>query len=407
MFFSPSQKNKTFTLLDIGTSKITCCIVHCKEGTEAQVIGFSCVAAQGICNGAIVQLDKATECISFALKEAEKNAHNYCIEEVIVNISSSQLKSIQHHIELTLDQNIPISNKTIKDGIDTILSNINQEEVEIIQAIPLNFLIDKEKSFDPIGLYGHHFEIFLHTISIPRSQSQNLLTVLDRCHVSISEKVATPYASCLSVLNEEEKKTECVMIDFGAGATQIVHFKENSFSTLISIPIGGNQISQLIAKTFNCSLSNAEKIKLSYGTLFEFSQDSQEHFFIPQLTEDNTEIQISKSELSALLKLAFQEIISDIEEVLKNNNINSNYWILTGGGSNIEGLKEVLTSKYNKSVRIATPPRLIGFPNKLDLKSFSSCIGLLRYAIIKQEEKTILDSSTKSNFLKRIQEWFT
>ena len=77
MFFSPSQKNKTFTLLDIGTSKITCCIVHCKEGTEAQVIGFSCVAAQGICNGAIVQLDKATECISFALKEAEKNAHNY------------------------------------------------------------------------------------------------------------------------------------------------------------------------------------------------------------------------------------------------------------------------------------------------------------------------------------------
>ena len=76
MFFSASSKNKTFTLLDNGTSKITCCIVHSREGTEPHIVGFSCVASQGISNGAIIQLDKATECISLALKEAEKNAYN-------------------------------------------------------------------------------------------------------------------------------------------------------------------------------------------------------------------------------------------------------------------------------------------------------------------------------------------
>ena len=85
-----------------------------------------------------------------------------------------------------------------------IATQIPAEE-EILHAIPIGYVVDQEQGqTDPRGIHGNTLGARVHVITIPQTQTMNLLKVLDWCHVTVKAKVATPYAAALAVLNEEE-----------------------------------------------------------------------------------------------------------------------------------------------------------------------------------------------------------
>ncbi len=384
------KKKKSFmTVLDIGTSKVCCLIVKFGSDERPEVIGMGYAPAQGIKAGAIVDLDKATDCIGAVLAQAEKQAERQ-IESVVVNISSTQLKS--HHIqkEIEISDGKPITAADVKRLVDGVVGTCMSEGNEVIHSFPLSYSVDKEQGIaDPRGLYGLKLGVHMHIITLPESQSRNLVAVLDRCHVSVEMKVATPYAAALAVLTDEEKEIGVTSIDFGAGTTSVAIFLSGGLVHLGLVPSGGNVMTRDIAQGLSTSLAVAERLKTLNGAAFLSPKDELERLIVPVLgEEEGSNIQIPRSDLISIIVPRLEEILEQTGKILDEHPhflIATKRLVLSGGGAGLQGLKEKATASLSGTVRLGRVVPVKGLSNQFDFYTFSTCIGLLKYAMIRQK----------------------
>lgn len=415
MLLSSAKHRNWVTVLDIGTSKIVCLIVRFEEETPI-IEGMGYTPAQGIKNGAIVDLDKATACISKALSMAEKNA-NRTIESVIVNISSAQLKSVHLREMIHLKGSAPITTTDVKKFVDTMIENYVQEtEEEIVHAFVLGYNVDGEMGIlDPRGLFAKKLGVHLHLITLPKSHALNLVNVLDGCHVTIESKVATPYASALSVLTDDEKEIGVASIDIGAGATQIALFLKGYLVHLGLVPMAGNLITRDIAQGLSCTLADAERLKVLNGAAFLSPKDELERLIVPIIGENDTtaSLQVPCSDLISIIVPRLEEILDQTEAILTAQplyNICAQRLVLTGGSSGLAEIKEKITAYLKASVRFGNPEKIKGLNEQLDINTFSTCIGLIKYAIIKDKAvysyAPVSQFKEKQGIIRKIAQWF-
>lgn len=400
-----------WTVLDIGTSKVCCLIVRIGVDERPEIIGVGYAPANGIKAGAIVDLDKATECISNVLSQAEKQAGRQ-IEKIIVNVSSTQLKSTHLYQETDIPEGRQITGTDVKKLVDHVLSTCIGPDEELIHAFPLNYVVDKEIVQDPRGLYGRKLGVHMHFITILENQMRNLMAVLDRCHVQIEMKAATPYASALAVISEEEKELGACVIDMGAGTTSFALFLGGGLVHQGLIPNGGNSVTRDIAQGLSTSLSSAERLKTLNGAAFLSPKDHLERLIVPVLGEEaETTIQIPRSDLISIIIPRLEEILEQIGQKLEQEGrflIATRRLILTGGGSELEGIKEKTALDLKASVRIGKIEQIKGLPAQFDAYTFSACIGLLKYAMIKQKNfpiETVPSSSAPKSVFRKVVRW--
>lgn len=394
------QKNKlksVVTVLDIGTSKVCCLMVRFNSDNRPEVIGTGYAPSKGISAGAIVNLEQATESIRSALAQVEKQAERQ-IGSVIVNISSTQLKS--HHItkEIDISEGRPITANDVRRLVDGIVASCLSEGEEVIHSFPLSYTVDKEQGVtDPRGLYGYKLGVHMHIITLPESQSRNLVSVLDRCHVTIDRKVATPYASALATISEEEKEVGASVIDFGAGTTSVAIFMNGGLVHLDIIPQGGNVLSKDIARGLGTSFSIAERLKTLHGAAVISPRDRLDRLIVPVLGDEETTIQVPHADLISIIIPRIEEILENVGQVFDRHPyfiMATKHIILNGGGSVLLGIKEKTTAALEASVLIGKPDTIRGLSNQFEPYIFSTCIGLLKYAMISQ--KSFLNEKFKT-----------
>ena len=139
------HKKTYLNLLDIGSSKIACMVVRLTDDKSPTVIGTSCVPSKGIQAGSIWNLEEATACVSDAIHQAEIKA-GQAIESVIVNISSTQMHSLQVYHEISIPAGRPISALDVQHLVDNIVSQHVPVGEEILHAFPLGYTVDKSFS---------------------------------------------------------------------------------------------------------------------------------------------------------------------------------------------------------------------------------------------------------------------
>ena len=408
-----TKANKSvITVLDIGTSKIACLMARLKDGERPEIIGYSCVPAKGIQAGAIWDTESAKICIDEALRQVEKMSKRQ-ISSVFVNISSSQLKSIQLYQEVDIPGGRAITADDVKDLVDGMLRNQIPMGEEVLHAIPIGYVVDKEQGrTDPRGLHGNTLGARLHVITIPETQTLNLLKVLDWCHVNVAVKVATPYAGALSVLSDDEMDLGATVVDFGAGSTSYAVLLAGGLMQLGEIAEGGNRITRTIAQTFNTDLKNAERMKILNGAAFLSPRDEVDPVIVPILGDDTGgNIQIMRSDLISVIVPELEDILVKTKEALDEDTTFSSVakrFVLTGGGSGFAGIQEKTASILDGPARIGHTKQIKNLPNEYDSCTFNVCVGLLTYAMLRCQDKVYDDFQTKpasKNCFGRVKEW--
>ena len=385
------KKRTYLNLLDIGTSKIACLVVCLTDNQYVEVVGAACVPAQGIQAGIIWDLGAATTCIGEALHQAEKQA-DHPIDSVIVNISSPELHSLHLYHEIPIMVGKPISGADVKRLVDEIVSTHVPAGEEVLHAFPLGYVLDKEQGHsDPRGVYATTLGAHVHVVCLPQTQAMNLLTVLDRCHVSVTMKVATPYASALAVLSDEEKDIGATVLDFGAGTTSYAVFVGGGLMQLGVVQMGGNQMTRDIAQGLNTDLKNAERLKVLNGAAFLSPRDELESLIVPILgDEEGANIQVRRSNLISVIVPRLEEILEKTENLLEADPTFTSVarrFVLTGCASGLAGLKEKTTSLLGGISRIGKTKQIKSLPSAFDSCTFNVCIGLLNYALMRRQDK--------------------
>ena len=399
MTYIPGKKPKkgshggAIAALDIGSSKICCLIARADDPAAIKVIGFGHTSSQGVRAGAIVNIEDAEAAIANAVHAAEQmagvNAH-----DVFVNVSGGRPTSLTLGVEVAiLDQEV--SEVDLRRALAQGRAQHRIPENEVIHAIPVSYSLDGNRGIrDPRGMFGDRLGVQLHMVTAGSGPLRNLKTCVARCHLDIEGSAVNPYASGLACLVEDELDLGCTCIDLGGGTTSLAVFAEGNLVFTDCVAVGGSHVTSDIARGLATPLGHAERMKILHGNAMSSSSDERDMITVPLVGEDErTQTnQVPKSQLVRIIRPRLEEIFELVKARLEDSGVDAvsgRRVVLTGGGAQLPGIRELAQQVLDKQVRIGRPTRVSGLPEAASGPAFATAAGLLIQATRQHTELTI------------------
>lgn len=385
-----STKPGTVSALDIGSSKICCFIARVDDDARPRIVGIGQQASKGVKSGAIVDMDAAEIAIRNAVAAAERMAEE-TIGQVVVNLSGGQPLSAVLGIEVGIAGHA-VGDADLRSALEaeTVAEALNGQAGpgrEIVHAMATGYAIDGNSGIrDPRGMYGERLGVNMHVVTAARGPLRNLRHCVERCHLDVAGVAIAPYAAGLAALVDDEAELGSMIIDMGGGTTSIAVFSESEVLFTDVLPVGGQHVTNDLARGLSTSRVNAERMKTLYGHAIAASVDEHELIEVPQVGEEDTDNvqQVPRSLLTGIIQPRLEETFELVRSRLEASGadrIAGRRVVLTGGASQLPGMRDLASLVLDKQVRIGRPVRIDGLAEATNGPAYATCAGLLTYAI--------------------------
>ncbi|KQZ14039.1 MULTISPECIES: cell division protein FtsA [unclassified Mesorhizobium] len=387
-----ARRSGVLTALDVGSSKV-CCVVAklkpCDDGKllrgrshRIQVIGIGHQKSQGVKSGVVVDLDRAEHAIRLAVDAAERMA-GLTVDSLIVNMTAGRLKSEGFSATINLGGH-EVDEADIKRVLAAGAKQALRAEREVLHSLPVGFSLDSERGVrDPRGMVGDTLGVDMHVLTGDSAPLRNLELGINRSHLSVERMVATPYASGLAALVDDELEMGAACIDMGGGTTTISVFSEGKFVYGDAIPVGGNHVTLDLAKGLSTSIEAAERLKVMHGSALPGSADDRDLVTIQPIGEEgDAPLQVPRSVMTRIIRARIDETLEMLRERINKSgfgNAVGKRVVLTGGASQLSGLPEAARRVLGRNVRVGRPLGVAGLPEAAKGPAFSTAVGLLIY----------------------------
>lgn len=405
-------RNSVIAALDIGTTKVCCFIATTDENAQLQIAGVGHHRATGLRNGQVVNMDEAEASVRAAVDAAEQMA-NERVDRVFINVTCGSPRSSQVDVELAVSGH-EIRDTDVRRIMESAGSQFNAADRDLIHCIPTGYSIDGANGIiDPRGMHGEKLGVNIHLVTAALGQSRNLSTVVERCHLDIQDKVVSAYASGLACLVEDEKELGVTVIDMGGGTTSVAVFQEGHIEFIETIPIGGNHVTSDIAKGLSTPVAKAERLKTVYGSVVQTPSDTRELLKVPLVGEEDEESanEVPKSMLVQIIQPRLEETFELVRGALDASGysqIAGRRVVITGGASQLEGVRDLAELVLDKQVRLGRPRMIRGLPESVSGPAFATTAGLLRYAVnehVSLPDMAAIETVGRSRGIGRIGQW--
>ncbi|MCR4953592.1 MAG: cell division protein FtsA [Treponema sp.] len=371
--------------LDIGTSVIKVAVGEVDEDGKLQIIATSSRKSAGLRNGVIVNIEDAKDAIREAIEAAEQDG-GILVNSVITAIGGSQIEGEQSKGVVPVRSNK--NNREITtDDVDKVIDNATAimlpEDKEKLHVIPQNYIVDGFGGIrDPIHRIGIRLEAEVFIVTAAKTIIQNMRACISRAGYALDGVMLKTLAQTQSVCHEDEMELGSIIIDLGAGTTDVLVLLNGAPVGTASVPVGGNLVTNDIAIVTGIPVSAAEDIKLKYGCCWGPSVGEDIDVILPGVGGRAPEI-IGKTQLCQIIQARMEQIFTMVKAaIMKNTNDSikqlSGNIILTGGGAQFEGVVELAQAVFKtSSVRLGIPENLGGIEEKYRRPDFATVIGLV------------------------------
>jgi cell division protein FtsA len=286
---------------------------------------------------------------------------------------------------------------------------------QLIHSIPVGYSIDNSRGIrDPRGMYGERLGVKMHQVTAGSSAVRNLTTCIQRCHLGVGGFVVSPYAAGLATLVEDEMDLGVTLVDMGGGTTTIALFIGGNVIYTDLVPVGGIHVTNDIARGLSTPVAHAERLKTLYGHAMAAAADEREMIDVPRVGEDQQENefqQVSRSILVGVIQPRLEETFELVRSRLETSglaNVVGRRVVLTGGASQLPGLRDLAVLILDKQVRIGRPNRALGLAEATSGPAFATCAGLLTCAVesnLAATRQATPRVKHPSSFMGRLGEW--
>jgi len=386
------SEGKIVVGVDIGTSKIVTIIARVDE-ESVNVLGVSETASRGVKKGQIVDIKEAVEAINSSLDAAERMA-GYSVSHVVASVGGSQIESQNSRgVVAVASPQGEITEGDLIRVIDAAKAVSLPSSREIIHVLPRNYVVDGQEGIkDPIGMTGIRLEVDTHIISAASTSLSNLEKVFSQVGIDIDGVVFNGYASGLAVLSDTEKELGVVLVDIGAGTTDISIYFEGSVAYSSVLPIGARHITNDLAIGLRISLESAEKIKIylsnvskkpkieRLGETFERESKSSDEVDLSSLNLPEDLRKVSHKTLTdGTIRPRLNEIFTMIGMEIKRSGFAGQTpagIVITGGGALTAGTADSAKRTLAMPVRVGIPVRIKGLIDEIEDTPFAAVVGL-------------------------------
>lgn len=398
---NPNLASELVVGLDLGTTKIAAIVGRKNEFGKVEILGIGKAESLGVNRGVVVNIEQTVASIKTAVAIAADKA-NVDIGEVIVGIAGQHIKSMQHRGMITrqsLDDEV--NQKDIDNLIDNMHRLVMSPGEEIIHVIPQEYIIDSESGIkNPIGHSGIRLEGNFHIITGQVSAVKNIFKCVDRAGLQTVDLHLEPLASADAVLSDEEKEAGVVLVDIGGGTTDVAIFYDGIIRHTAVIPFGGNIITDDIKEGCGIIKTQAEQLKVKFGSALSQENQENEIISIPGL-RGRPHKEISVKFLAQIIQARMEEILEFVLFEIKSSGYERKLAagiVVTGGGAMLKHLPQLVMLTTGMDCRIGTPnEHLAGNDDEMKNPLYATGVGLVMKGIEKYER----DSKRGVNLVKQ------
>lgn len=398
--------------IDIGTSKVCTVVGEVNNFGQIETISSTSAKCSGLKKGKIINEEEISLSIARTIKDAEDEA-GFKINSAYVTILGKYVTIVQNSIVKELkDKFAGISLNDVQNAMKQAKDIEIPDGKTIIDIVPSEIVLDNGKIVtDPVGNLSSNFTLKAQIILADKDYVRQLTSIFKRVGIEIDGIVPTALAERNLMLDTNELYDNVMLLDIGAGNTEIGVFEGNTFAYTNTIPLGGDNITNDISLVLNISEEEAEKLKKQYGLALKSFIDNDNEIMLNTCKDESRNKVIKSSELIEIIEARIEEIFTIINKDITNQNVkgNINTVILTGRGiTNIN--KSDVAGKINLNIPVKMSTGRAVSTVKAE---FRTSYALVRYIAARPFAKSVsssIDSQSNESVLKvimeRIKEFF-
>ena len=366
--------------LDIGTAKVMAVVAEVLPSGELKLAGLGVAPSNGLKRGVVVNIDATVQSIQQALKEAELMA-DCKIQRVYTGITGSHIRGLNSSGMVAVKDK-EVTSADVARVVETAKAiNISSDQ-RLLLVEPQEFVIDGQDVKEPIGMSGIRLEAKIHIVTGAQSAAENIIKCVRRCGLEVEQLLLNPLASSQAVLTDDERELGVVVVDIGAGTTDVAIFTGGAIRHTAVIPIAGDLITSDIAMALRTPTKDAEDIKVESGYAKQLLADPEAQVEVPGLG-DRSPRMLSKQALAGVIEPRVEEIFSLVQQVVRESGyeeVLSSGIVLTGGSSVMPGMIELGEDIFLKPVRRGVPKYSSALADMVAQPRAATVMGLLEEA---------------------------
>src|SRR3982750_85892 len=370
--------------LDIGTTKIAAIAGRKNEFGKLEILGFGRANSNGVKHGQVLNIDETIKAITMDLENCYASNPGLEISEVYVGIAGHHIKSLQTRGDIVRHD----TNEEIKQTeIDQLIADQYKTYIpagdQIIDVIPQEFTVDNfQNIISPIGYGGVKVGANFHIITGDKNAIRNISRAVEKSGLQTKDLVLQPLASASAVMGNEDLEAGVAIVDIGGGTTDLAVFYEGILKHTAVIPFGGENITNDIKTGLGVLKSQAEQMKIQFGSALSNEARNNAYITIPGLRGMPAK-EISVKNLANIIQARMSEILDFVTYHLKqvglDNKMLNGGVVLTGGGSQLKHLIQLTEYVTGLNARIGLPTEHLaaGHIEELAKPTYATCLGLI------------------------------
>lgn len=368
-----------FVGLDIGTSRVRCVVGIVDENSETgrpSIVGHGSAPNIGMRKGVVVHVDDVADAVLQAVQEAERLS-GIQITRATVNVNGAHVVGMNSRGVVaisTANREITVDDRMRAEDAATIMKLPSNRE--IIQIFAKNYRLDGQDNIkDPVGMQGVRLEVDTHILTAATPNLRNLDLVLEKAKLKASHHTVSGLAAAEAVFSRQQKESGTVLLDIGAGTTNLVVIEDGEVQDVAVIPMGGTSLTNDLAIGLKTDLDIAEAVKLQQANF-----NSPSHYRKAAVTLGKQRHIFDGEEIHMIIEARVEELLEYIDKELKKINRSRKLpggVVIVGGTAKLPGLAEFVREKLQLAARIGRLQPVGGLSDTVDDPAYFTAIGLM------------------------------
>ncbi len=377
-----ATNGKIVAAVDIGTTKIVSLVGRLSEQGKLEVLGISQTVSKGVKRGVVLNIEETVNAIQTTSSEAMEQS-GIKVNEVFVGIAGQHIKSIRNRGYINRDS---YEDEITRDDLQNLIDDMHKIPVdvgeEIIHVLPQSYIVDSETGVkNPVGMFGKRLEANFHIVIGQTSSARNIGKCINRVGLEVKQLVLEPLASSAAVLTDDEKEAGVALVDIGGGTTDVAVYYDDVIRHTAVIPFGGNVITRDIKEGCSILQRQAESLKMQFGSALGDLAQEDKVVTIPGISGRDPK-EISFKSLAYIIQSRMEEIIDAVSYEIENSGFMDKLSagiVLTGGGSMLKHLNQLVKFKTGMDVRIGFPGEqmVAETAEEINQPMYATSVGLL------------------------------
>ena len=387
--------------VELGTTRVRVFVGEARDDGGLMITAVGDCASSGMRKGELFHAESAQECLDRALRQAEEAA-GITINEVHLAMSGSQIEGLPHSGEIVV--NGEITQEHVDHLLDVAREVTLPADRQILHSIVGRFGVDGLYGVKPVGMVGNRLSVEVLVVHGVQSRMFNLVRIVKALKLDVVDLLFGGLCSAMAALSAEQKLQGVLLVDLGGGTTDYVAYADAKIADAGAIGVGGDHVTNDVARAFRLSTMEAEALKIQHGDAMVSAAGRTRRLPLPVAAGEPPR-SAKLTDLQTVIHLRMEETFGLIRDRLKRQRLLSQLGggvVLTGAGAYLKNVSQLAEKVFGLPCEIGGPRNVSGIEAQLARPDYSTGVG----AILCGYKNARTRQESRGGVWKSVRSWF-